>query len=350
MATSDYLTEAQRAAMADAQAARTAAGETAAAESVAAADASAQAYGQGYNMGNNQNADSLYGPSATRVDQTQKERIAEQRSNFFYGGTATGQADALAAMRNNLQPYTDTLGGYGDAFYDQFQGAAARGAPQQGVQGVYGAADQLQGMVNNGPGPSLAQAQLEANSANAMRQQLAMAGSGRGMGGGASAFRQAAANQANIAGQANAATGMLQAQEAADFRNFQGNALAQAAGMYGQGAGIEMQQQAANDAYASNMGNFAMGAQGNAANIQSGVESGINSINTNAMSGGMAYEQALMDLYGIDRGMQRPGDAGINWLDVGLTTAGAVAGTFVSPGAGTVAGAGTGHAVGSNFG
>jgi hypothetical protein len=119
--------------------------------------------------------------------------------------------------------------------------------------------------------------------------------------------------------------------------------------MYGQGAGIEQQQQQINDAYASNMGNFAMGAQGNAANIQSGVESGINSINTNAMSGGMAYEQALMDLYGIDRGMQRPGDAGINWLDVGLTTAGAVAGTFVSPGAGTVGGAGAGHAIGSNF-
>jgi hypothetical protein len=349
MATSDYLTEAQRAAMADAQAARTAAGETAAAESVAAADASAQAYGQGYNMGNNQNADSLYGPSATRVDQTQKERIAEQRSNFFYGGTATGQADALAAMRNNMAPYTDTLGQYGNAFYDQFQGAAARGAPQQGVQGVYGAADQLQGMVNNGPGPSLAQAQLMQNSALAQRQQLAMAGSGRGQGGGASAFRQAAANGANIAGQANAAAGMMAAQEAADYRNFQGNALAQAAGMYGQGAGIEMQQQAANDAYASNMGNFAMGAQGNAANIQSGVESGVNAINTNALQGGIAYEDAMMDLYGIDRGMQRPGDAGINWADVGLTTGGAVVGAYFGGPAGAVAGAGAGHQAGSNF-
>jgi hypothetical protein len=252
-------------------------------------------------------------------------------------------------MRSNLAPYSTALSQLGGAFYDQFAGAQARGAPQQGLQGVYGTADQLTGLVNQGPGPSLAQAQLQANTAQAMRQQLAMAGSGRGAGGGASAYRNAAAQQAMIQGQGNAQAAMLQAQEANDWRNYQANALAQAAGMYGQGAGIEQQQTGLNDAYGQNMASLAAGAQQGAAVIQQGVESGVNAIQTNALQGRTNYENNLTNIYGITKGVPVSSGGGINWLDVGLTTGGAVAGGLTGGPAGAAAGAVVGHGVGSNF-
>ncbi len=314
------------------------------AASVQAADASTAARGGGYNLGNNQYADSLYGPSAVRADETQKERIAEQRANYFYGGTQ-GAADAqIASARDNMDPFTGNLGSYGNQFFGQATTGA--GMYNMGTAGMYGQAGALNDYAERGPGPSAAQRQLAASTALANRQQLAMAGSGRGQGGGASAFRQAAVNQAQISGQANAQAAMLRAQESQDWRQAQLAALKGAGDLYGQGA-------QAGAGYAQGMGNLASQSQQAAGALQQGTEALAHNVNMGSLSGSMGYEQTLNDIYGIDMGMRQGQSAAaaqeraanMALVGTGLTVAGGVAGTFLGP-AGTVGGAAAGQAAG----
>jgi hypothetical protein len=258
--------------------------EQAAANAVAAAQGSPTA---GSNFGSYGDAwmGGAYDPTlnqATSVDPTQSvgERVDERKNNFMYGGTPTGAADAIAAARGNIDPYTTNLGNMGQGFY---------GASQQGTTGMYGAADSLMGYAQQGPGPSVAQAQLEANNAAAMRQQLAMAGSGRGAGGGASAYRQAMANQANIAGQGNAQAAMLQAQEAQDWRQAQLGAMQGAGALYGQGA--------------TGLGGLGVGATQGAGQLQQGTEGLAHTINMGDLNASMGYEGNLTNIYGIDKGV-----------------------------------------------
>jgi hypothetical protein len=169
-------------------------------------------------MGNGPRANELYGTaSSLRGDQSVAERIQDQRTNFFYGGTATGSQDAINAARTNVDPYTQGLAGYGGQYNAAMQGADGRMAAGSdayytgdrfGQQGVYSTADQMRDLAQQGPGPSIAQANLQANTQQAMRQQLALAGSGRGQGGDASAYRNAAMQQAQIQGSANAQAGV----------------------------------------------------------------------------------------------------------------------------------------------
>ncbi len=134
--------------------------------SVQAADASTAARGGGYNLGNNQYADSLYGPSAVRADETQKERIAEQRANYFYGGFQGGADAQVAAARNNMAPYTNNLAMQGSEFMGQ--AAVGGGMYGLGTAGQYSQAGRMSDYAQQGPGPSVAQAQLQANTALAM--------------------------------------------------------------------------------------------------------------------------------------------------------------------------------------
>lgn len=255
--------------------------------------------------------------SDMRYDQTVAERTEEQIQNFQYGGYAGGADDAVAAARGAVAPYASALGQYGD----QFMGQSAVGAGNyfQGSGGLYGTADALTQYAQQGPGPSLAQAQHEANNAQAMNQQLAIAGSGRGMGGGASAFRQAAANQAQMAGAANAQTAMLRAQEAQDWRNAQLQAYGQAGALYGQGADTAGQ-------YAQSMGSLAAQAQQAAGATSLSGEQLANTIQGTALAGTQGYEQNLTDTYGIKEGVPSMGDPGAmttkDWLGAGLQTVG----------------------------
>ena len=122
--------------------------------------------------------DLAYETSPMRWDQSNAERTTDQIGNYQYGGYAGGAQDAIGDMRGYMDPYTQSLTGYGD--YAMGQGAQGAADYGQGQQGLYGTADTLTQYAQQGPGPSLAQAQLEANTGAAMRQQLAMAGSGPG--------------------------------------------------------------------------------------------------------------------------------------------------------------------------
>jgi hypothetical protein len=301
--------------------------------------AAANVSGSGASLGA-LNPNDLYGNRSTmRPDQTNAERIAQQQSNFMYGGFEGG-ADAHAAMvRNQLQPISTNLQQYGGDLYGQ---AAVGGQGYtQGMGGLYDQANALNAYAQQGPGPSVAQAQLDANTAMAMRGQLALAGSGRGQGGGASQFRQAAANQAQIAGAANAQASMLQAQEAQDWRQAQMAAYGTAGQLYGQGAGLGGQ-------YAGDMGGLAINAQQGAAQATLGQEQIATDIYGRALQGTTAYENNMTDTYAIDKGAVRPEDGGSGIGQLVGGTLGAVAGTYFGP-AGTVAGGALGSAIGSEF-
>ncbi len=262
--------------------------------------------------------DLAYETSPMRWDQSNAERTSDQIGNYSYGGYEGGAQDAIDSMRGNVSPYTGALTGYAD--YAMGQGAQGAADYGQGMQGVYGTADTLTNYAQQGPGPSLAQAQLDANTSMAMRQQLAMAGSGRGAGGGAAAFRQAGDNQALIQGQANASAGMLQAQEAADWRQAQLQAYGAAGQLYGQGAGMGA-------GYSQGMTDTAVGAQESAGGMQLGAEQVANDINMAALTGSMGYEGNLSDIYGINRGVPAgPGEPGAyEWINTGIKAAGTVA-------------------------
>lgn len=261
-----------------------------------------------------------YNRSALRYDQTNAERTAQQQQNFMLGGYADYANDASAAARGAVAPYAGNLGQYGTEYFNQQQVGA--GMYGMGTGGLYGTAGALNNYAEQGPGPSVAQAQHDANTAQAMRQQLAMAGSGRGAGGGAAAFRQAGANQAQIAGQANAQTAMLQAQEAQNWRQAQLQAMGQAGQLYGQGAGIGAD-------YAQGMGGLASEAQQGAGEMTLGGEQLVNQIQGTALGGSQAYEQNLSDIYGIDKTGQRIGDSGgmttKDWIGLSASAAGTAA-------------------------
>lgn len=284
-------------------------------------------YAPGYQFGNGVQAESkdkgLTGQSNARADQTKLERIAEQRGNFFYGGSATGGQDAIAAARANLDPYAGQLYGNGNLYHGAGMNAASREAPlatdylgmdKRGQFNQYSVADQMQAAAQNGPGPSVAQANLVQNSNNAMMQQLAMAGSGRGAGGGASAFRQAGMNNANIQSQANAQAATLGAQEANDWQQQRAALLSGAGSLYGQGrasdmaaanyqSGVNLQQTGLNDQMQMGMGGLSNQAILGGAGVQAGTEGLAHSINQGALSGSMGYEGQLAQLYGISQGV-----------------------------------------------
>lgn len=314
-------------------------------EALANIDTYSKYYGGGYSTGSRtESSPDAYHRSSLRWDQSNQERTAEQRANFFYGGYQGGANDAIQQARQNVAPYSALLGQQGNQFFGQSVEGA--GTMNQGIGGLYGTAGALNQYAQQGPGPSVAQAALEANSQAAMRQQLAIAGSGRGQGGGAAAQRQAMAQQAQIQGQANAQAAMLQAQETQDWRQAQLAAMQGAGALYGQGAGIGQQ-------YAQGMGGLANQAQQGAGTLQLGVEQQANAINMGALQGSMGYEQGLNQIYGIDKGVEignkqleaQQNAANMALLGTGLTVGGALLGTMVAPGAGTVAGGAGGAAV-----
>jgi hypothetical protein len=278
--------------------------------------------------------------SYMRADQQKFERYMENRGNYFYGGTATGGADAAAAARGNVDPYASQLYGNGNLYFGAGMNAAGREAPvandylgmdKRGQFNQYGVADQMQAAAQAGPGPSVAQANLAQNSNNAMMQQLAMAGSGRGAGGGASAFRQAGMNNANIQSQANAQAAMLGAQETADWRAHQAGLLNSAGALYGQGRASDiaaagyysdtmMGQTGLNDQFQLGMAGASNDALSQGGNMQLGTEQAVNEINMAALTGSMGYEQGLTDIYSINKGIGKAPEDN-TWVNAGINAA-----------------------------
>jgi hypothetical protein len=296
-------------------------------------------YAPGYESGiqDDTKDTNLTGTSYMRADQQKFERYMENRGNYFYGGTATGGADAAAAVRENVDPYSSQLYGNGNLYFGAGMNAAGREAPlatdylnmdRSGQSGQYGAANEMTRLAAMGPGPSVAQANLQANSAAAMRQQLAMAGSGRGAGGSASAFRQAGMNQANIQGQANAQAAMLGAQETADWQAHQAGLLNSAGALYGQGRASDMAaagyysdtmmgQTGLNDQFQLGMAGASNEALNQGGNLQLGTEQGVNAVNMAALTGSMGYEQGLTDIYSINKGIGKAPEDN-TWVNAGI--------------------------------
>jgi hypothetical protein len=299
----------------------------------------------GYQMGtrwDRQSTDpNLTGTSYMRPDQSKAERYAEQRNDYFYGGEQAGAENAIAGLRSNMSPYTGQLSGNAGAYFNQGMGASTREAPlaqgyldgdHRGQVGQYDIASQMQQMAALGPGPSQAQAQLQANTGMAMRQQLALAGSGRGAGGDASAYRNAAMQQAQIQGSANAQAGVLQAQEDAAWRQQQAGLLSASGDLYGQGraadiaaagyvSGTQLQQTGLNDQYSLGMGGLSNDALNNAGQLQLGTEGTAHQINTGALTGNMAYESNLSNIYGINMGGQQQPETMNPYVAAAINTA-----------------------------
>ena len=120
---------------------------------------------------------------------------------------------------------------------------AGRGGPEdiQALRNFYG----------QGPGPSAAEAQMRLGADQNMAQSIALARSGRG-GANPAAMRQAMSGNAATGAQTNAQLGNLRAQEAANWRGQQMQAMGMAGGM-------ELQQGGMNDAAMANFYNLAAG-------------------------------------------------------------------------------------------
>lgn len=282
--------------------------------------------GGGYQLGSlstGENRGVMQRPTGNRQDQTVSERTAEQRANFLYGGSVTGMQDAEGELRANMQPWATGFGAMGQGFYDAGQGAAGRQAPvyREGLASYWddrgaalNAAGDLYNRAQQGPGPSAAQAQLNASTAQGLRQQLMLAGSGRGAGGGASAFRQAAANQAQMQGAASAQAANLRAQEEAAWRQQQAAMLGQASALYqqqqaqdlaasGYYTGAQQQQTQMNDAAGLGYGQLGLGAMQAGAQTQLGTEGQAHSINMGGLSASSGYEDLLARIDAANKGI-----------------------------------------------
>ena len=100
------------------------------------AQANANVGATGYQLGSLNQRGKMYDPTSNRPDQTVAERTAEQRANYFYGGTATGAQDAIGSLRGNMAPYTGALAGYGGQFMGQGAEMGSRYAGSMGGLGL----------------------------------------------------------------------------------------------------------------------------------------------------------------------------------------------------------------------
>lgn len=199
---------------------------------------------------NNQEA-FAFQANAEDPNQSNLERNAERRQNFYYGGSAD-YADQQQAALKASQTAAGTQ--YGAAAGRAATSAAAASSRSPGafinapaVNAANDAAnrqtDVYSAIMRNAaqPGESAAQAQLRSATSRAMSDQLSLARSGRGMGESASALRQARSNASRIQSDAANQSAVLRAQEDQAFRDRQLQAYGAAAGVAGQQRGQALQ-------------------------------------------------------------------------------------------------------------
>lgn len=295
-----------------------------------------------------------------QTNETDAQRYYNKQSNFAYGMSPDAAARQVGEERRALgmaaQPSIDL----GQGAQGTSAAMLARGTPttnfamsdasRANEQAAYRA------MLATGqqPGPSAAQQQLAAGTAQAQANQLALAQSGRGMGSTASAGRQAAFANAGIEQNAQNQGQILAAQEDQAMRQRQLAAFGQAGEMAGQMRGedtgqaqyltqAELAARAQNNQTALGYGQAAEQAYAGAAHTAMSQEELANQINAGSLQGTMGYEQNVQN-YALAPRAPKKEAAWKNWARAGLVAGGAVAGTFVSPGAGTVGGAAVGAA------
>lgn len=255
--------------------------------------------------------------------QQEVDAYEPNRNNFLYGGVAGGARTATQRQEGHAQGARDQGGVWhaqgnqfeqrGNQYYNLGTAAQGRNAPQvdltqanfsrTGANAAIGQAtdarasqlanaDALRAFYQQGPGPSAAEAQLRMAQDQNAAQMLAMARSGRGSGASASASRQAMMQGADIGQRTAAELANLRANEAAQFRGQQLQAMGleqqglgaarsgdqSTAGLYSQlygqdlgqaqfDANLAYQQGVQNDAFLTNM----IGAQNQAGQLQLGA-------------------------------------------------------------------------------
>lgn len=300
-----------------------------------------QKYGQAAPSGNyatggtNQQAAWAVGPNAEDPTQSNLERGAERRQNFYYGGSADYANQQQAALQKSQGVSGQRFGALG-------QGADAGMAAAQGrAPGEFLDRDALnQNRVAAGrqtevynslmraseapQGPSAAQAQLNQATSAGMQNQLQLARSGRGMGESAAAMQQAGVNAAQLQAGAANQSAALRAQEDASFRDRQVQALQGAGQAVGQQRGQEIQTgaytsgvkqagQSQADATALGYGNLGLGAAQGQSQADLGYFAGQNQVAAGVSASNQGYEQNLSDRYlGLQKSKQ-PGAEGFNW-------------------------------------
>lgn len=287
------------------------------------------------------------------------------------------------------QDANQALQGFGDQANLLSGQLGQRATDVMGRQGDYSAANLMYGagahnaanlaQLEAMQGPSAAQAQLQSGLNAAQSSNLALARSGRGWGGNAQALAQAQGQNAAMGAQAANQAAMLRAQEDAAWRARQAQNLAGAAGLqtnlgaqqqaqaynqmalndqtmlgltdqqrqslmgagslYGQGAGLGLagnQQSFAAEALA---GQQLLGAESGASQLELGALQ-------NAYGAQTGVDALQMQKYGIDQGVAVANNqANMGLLGAGLSAGGALLGTLLMPGPGTVAGAAIGNGI-----
>lgn len=142
-------------------------------------------------------------------------------TNFRAKDPGTNPNNFVMNNRDDLARYDERSGAYWDQYQDGLQNAAASRRDQTK------SLDQLYGLAT-GAGPSLAQQQLRQGLQQAQAQSLGTASGARGGGAGLASTRALALQQqAQLAAQANEASGLVRAQEQIGASNAYAQAVAQ---------------------------------------------------------------------------------------------------------------------------
>jgi hypothetical protein len=257
--------------------------------------------------------------NAEDPNQSNLERNAERRQNYFYGGSAdyAGQQQAaLGAAQQASGQRFGAIGAQAGAGMAAAQGRAPGEFLDRGALGANAMASGRQTDVYGGlmkaaanqQGPSAAQAQLNMATSAAAGDQLRLARSGRGMGESAAGLQQAASNVAQIQGNAANQSAMLRAQEDAQAKARQLQAYGAAGGVVAQqrdqdlatGAytsGVKQAGQSLADQTALGYGNLGLGAAGGQASADLGYFGGQAQVAGGVSGANQGYEQNLADRF-----------------------------------------------------
>jgi hypothetical protein len=225
-------------------------------------------------------------------------------SNFEYGlGPSSSYASQQSAKYNvrqgqlenlsndaynrdaptmNLPDRRDFVGSEGQS-YLQGADADARRRQIEALGGIQGQTSRFNDFADRPMGPSAAQATLRAGQDSAMRQQMGMARAQPG--GGGAALRQAAFNAAGIQAQGANSAAILNAQETANHRQQQLQALGGAQQGAGMSAGLTGQIRGADQGFAATQAgqaNYDAGQQNAYNQQQQQLEFGVGQANLSA--------------------------------------------------------------------
>lgn len=295
------------------------------------------------------------------TDETDAQRYYNKQTNFAYGMSPDAATRQVGEEKRVLGMAADPSVSLGQNAQGTSAAMLARGTPmtdfsmsdasRANERAAYNA------MLATGQaptGPTVAQQQLQAGAQQDRANQLALAQSGRGFGATQSAARNAAFGNAAITQNTGNQSAILAAQEDQALRQRQLQAFGAAGQMAGQMrtedvgqaqylSQAELAARAQNNQTALGYGQAANQAYAGAAHTQMSSEELANQIQSGALQGTMGYEQNVQN-YALAPQAKESEAAWKPWAKAALVAGGAVAGTFVEPGAGTAGGAALGMA------